>query len=461
MRLNKIIISLSAVALLSAATGCNIYKKFELPEDTAITKEYKEAIESPVDSTTFGNLRWEDVFTDPMLVDLITQALENNKDLQNAKLNVDIAQAQLQGAKLSYLPSLALSPNGALAKYGEGSWGKTYQIPAAVNWEVDIFAKILNTKRGAEANYRYADDYRQAVRSQIIAAVANCYYSLVALENQLALSRQTATLWSQNIQTMEDLKMAGRVTEAAVVQSRAQYYSILGSITDLETSLRQTNNSMSLLLNVMPQTWTVSPDVKLAIPEIYRESVPMRELASRPDVRAAEESLAAAYYTTAGARAAFYPSLNITANGGYTNLLGSMIVNPGDFFVQLAAQLTVPIFSRGTNIARLKVAKAQQAQAMNNFEYAIMSASAEVSNALTIYEKTKEKMNYLTEQVDNLSKSVEITEELLTLGGYNTTYLEVLTAQQSLLSAQMALITCELTKSQAVVNLYQSLGGGR
>lgn len=462
MRLNNIILCAAIAGIFAGMTSCNMYGKFKLPDDSAITSEYAEAVKSPTDSAAFGNLKWEEVFTDPMLVDLINRALANNKDLQNAKLNVDIAHAQLLGAKLSYLPSLALNPNGALAKYADGPWGKTYQLPAAANWEIDIFGKLLNTKRGAAANYRYAEDYRQAVRSQIIGAVANCYYALAALENQLSLSRQTAQLWSENVKTMQDLKMAGRVNEAAVVQSRAQYYSILGSITDLETSLTQTNNTMSLLLNVMPQKWNVSPDVKLAVPEIYREAVPMRELASRPDVRAAEEALAAAYYNTAGARSAFYPSLNITANGGFTNLLGSMIVNPGEFFVQLAGQLTMPIFSRGANISRLKAAKAQQQQAMNNFEYVIMSASAEVSNAMTVYDKSMEKMQYLEVQVENLEKSVEITEVLLSLGSdTGTTYLEVLNAQQSLLAAQMSLISSELTKAQAVVNLYQSLGGGR
>lgn len=461
MKPNRIILAVSAATLLWVSAGCNIYGKFQLPDDTTITKEYSEAMETSPDPQAFGNLGWEEVFTDPILADLIRQALENNKDLANAKLNVDIAQAQVLGARLSYLPSLSINPNGALAKYGDSDWSKTYQLPAAVSWEVDIFGKILNTKRGAEANRRYAEDYRQAVRSQIIAATANCYYSIVALENQLTLSRRTAQLWSENVKAMQDLKMAGRVTEAAVVQSRAQYYNILGSITDLETSLTQANNSLSLLLNVMPQKWAVGSDLTMTAPEIIREGVPMRELASRPDVRAAEEALAAAYYTTAGARAAFYPSLNITANGGFTNALGSMIINPGKFFIQLAGQLTAPIFMRGANISRLKAAKAQQEQAMNNFEYSVMSAAAEVSNAMTVYEKNNEKIQYLTEQVANLNKSVEITEELLSLGSENTTYLEVLTAQQSLLAAQMSLISSELTKWQAVVNLYQSLGGGR
>ena len=462
MKLHSNIIIAAATAVgLTALTGCNMYGKFKMPTDTPLTADYAEARNAEIDSAAFGNLRWQEVFTDPVLVDLIYQALDNNKDLANAKLNVDIAHAQLLGAKLSYLPSLAFTPNGAGAKYASNPFGWTYQLPLAASWEIDIFGKLLNTKRGAAAAYRRAEDYRQAVRSQIIAAVANCYYTIASLESQLTLNRRTAELWSESVQTMKDLKLAGRVNEAAVVQSTAQYYSILSSITDLEVSLHEMNNTMSLLMNVMPQTWIVSPDADLIAPEILREAIPMRELAARPDVRAAEEALAAAYYTTAGARSAFYPGLSITANGGFTNLLGSMIVNPGDWFIQLAGSLTAPLFSRGANISRLKAAKAQQQQALNNFEYALMNASAEVSSAMTVYEKSIEKTAYLDKQVENLSKSVEITEELLSLGGTSTTYLEVLTAQQSLLASQMSAIACRRTRAQSVVSLYQSLGGGR
>ncbi len=461
MKLNKIAVAAAFVSASVAFTACNMYGKFKMPEDSALGQEYAKAAKEEVDSTTFGNLKWQQVFTDPTLVDLIYQALDNNKDLKNAKLNVDIAHAQLLGAKLSYLPSLAFTPNGAGAKYASNPFSWTYQVPLAASWEIDIFGKILNTKRGAAANYHMSQDYHQAVRSQIIGAVANTYYTLAALESQLALSRNTAELWKQNVQTMKDFKEAGRVNEAAVVQSQAQYYSILASITDLETQLDAANNTMSLLMNVMPQKWMVSDNAALTAPEILRDAIPMKELAARPDVRAAEQSLAAAYYTTAGARAAFYPGLNITANGGFTNLLGGFIQNPGDWFLQLAGSLTAPLFSRGANIARLKAAKAQQQQALNNFEYTIMSASAEVSDAMTAYEKNHEKSGYLAQQVDNLKKSVDITEELLRLGTSGTTYLEVLTAQQSLLQSQLALITCDRARAAAVMNLYQSLGGGR
>ena len=460
-KFNRLTLAAGVLATATAFTGCNMYGKFKMPEDSALGQEYVQAKAAETDSAAFGNLQWQQVFTDPVLVDLIYQALDNNTDLANAKLNVDIAHANLLGAKLAYLPSLALTPNGAGAKYGQNSFSWTYQLPLAASWEIDIFGKLLNSRRGAQAAYEQSKAYNQAVRSQIIGAVANTYYGLAALNSQLALSRNTAELWRQSVQTMRDLKEAGRVNEAAVVQSSAQYQSILGSITDLEVQVRQLNNTMSLLMNVMPQDWVTTEGAVLNPPAIYRESVPMRELASRPDVRAAEQSLAAAYYSAAGARSAFYPSINISANGGFTNLVGGLIMNPGEWFIQLAGTLTAPLFARGQNIARLQAAKAQQEQAMNKFEYTLMSASAEVSNALTVYAKSIEKADYLARQVDDLTKSVEITEELLKLGTTNTTYLEVLTAQQSLLQSQMSAIACDLTRSQAVVNLYQSLGGGR
>ena len=259
---------------------------------------------------------------------------------------------------------------------------------------------------------------------------------------------------------MRNLKEAGRLREDAVVQSLAQYYSIEASITDIELSLHESNNTLSLLLNEMPQTWTISPDASINVPVMKRTAIPMAELAARPDVRASEMALASAYYSTASARAAFYPSLNITANGGFTNLLGGFVQNPGDWFIQLAGSLTAPIFSRGQNIARLEAAKAQQKQALNNFEYTLMSAAADVSDAMTVYEKSTQKQQWLALQVENLAKAVDITNELLLFDG-STTYLEVLTAQKNLLGAQTAQITTNLTTARSIINLYQNLGGGR
>ena len=440
-------------------SGCHIYKKYETPQTSALTRAYAEARKAPADSAAFGNLLWENVFTDPVLVDLINRALTNNKDLKNAKLNVDIAHAQMKGARLSYLPSVALAPNGAGSSYAGSDISWTYQLPAQVSWEIDIFGKTLNRKRNAEAAYRMSEAYARATRSQIISAVAYNYYAIAAVNSQLELSRSTARSWGESVEVMKNLKLAGRVTEAAVVQSAAQYYSIQASITDLEVQLDQLNNTMSLLLNEMPQNWNITSTLDFKTPEIVRSAIPMAELASRPDVEAAEEALAVAYYATNSARAAFYPGLSITANGGFTNLLGSFIKNPGDWFYQLAGSLTMPLFARGQNIAGLEAAKAQQKQAMNNFEYALLNASAEVSDALTVYQKSAEKELLLIEQVQNLEKSVEYTQDLLQ---YSTgTYLEVLTAQQSLLGAQTSFISSRLSQARAFINLYQALGGGR
>jgi NodT family efflux transporter outer membrane factor (OMF) lipoprotein len=458
IRISKIGVAAAAVMMLGS---CNIYKKYETPQTSALTRAYAEARQEPVDSTAFGNLLWEDVFTDPILADLINQALENNMNLRNAKLNVDIAHAQLQGAKLAYLPSLALAPNGAGSSYDGSALSWTYTLPLQASWEVDIFGKLLNSKRGAQAAVYQSEAYAQAVRSQIISAVANTYYTLAATKSQLELSRSTAGLWSETVQTMKDLKLSGGITEAAVVQSAAAYYSILSSITDLEVAVEKLNNTMSLLLNVMPQEWNVPSTVDMQLPNILREGVPMRELASRPDVAAAEQSLATAYYATNSARAAFYPGLTISATGGFTNILGSFIQNPGVWFYNLAGSLTMPLFSRGQNIARLKAAKAQQEQALNNFEYTLLSAATEVKDALTVYDKSVEKSGYLVDQVDQLSKSVDYTKELLLYSTGSVNYLEVLTAQQNLLSAQISQISCQLSQAQAIINLYQSLGGGR
>lgn len=462
MNLKKIIILPAAAIVMAAGLGsCNIYGKFKMPADTPLTEEYVRACDAQADSSAFGNLKWQQVFTDPVLVDLIYQALSNNTDLRNAKLNVDMAHASLKGARLSYLPAVTLSPNGAGASYAGNDMNWTYQIPLSVSWEVDIFGKLLNNKRMQQASYQQTQAYQQAVRSQIIAAVANTYYALATTRRQLQLQESTSEKWAETVQTMKDLKEAAKCTEAAIAQSQAQYSSILGQITDTRAQLRQLNNTMSLLLNVAPQEWVTSEPATLTVPEIMRESIPMKELAARPDVRAAEYSLEAAYYTTASARAAFYPSVNITANGGFTNLLGSMIANPGDWFIQLAGQLTAPLFARGQNIARLEAAKAAQQKALNSFEYALLSASAEVSNAMTVYEQATAKSTYLADQVKSLERAVEINETLLKVGGYNTTYLEVITAQQNLLGAQMSALACDLTQARALVNLYQSLGGGR
>ncbi len=453
------------VAMSATVTGCHIYKKYEMPQSSAIGADYVDAKNQPVDSTALGNLPWQQVFTDPVLTDLINRALENNTDLRNARLNIEVAHANMLGARLSYLPSVALAPNGSGSTTSlpgsKMTW--TYQIPLSVSWEIDVFGKILNSKRSAEESYRMSQDYEQAVKSQIIGGVANCYYAISAMEKQLELQKSTAANWLKTIDMMKSVWEAGNTTAAAVVQSQAQYESILASIAELETTLHELNNSMSLLLNVMPQTWSIPSGMSVELPAEFTTGVPMVALANRPDVRAQERQLAIAYYATNSARAAFYPSLSISPVGGFTNSLGGAIFNPGEWFLNLAGQLTAPLFARGQNIARLKAAKAQQQQSLNTFEYTVMKATGEVGSALVTYTNALTKEKHLASQVDYMSQAVDITETLFlnSATNYNTTYLEVITAQQNLLGCQMNFLNCQLARSQAVINLYQSLGGGR
>lgn len=447
--------------LTVAMSSCHIYKKYEFPADESrFTSQYQKAIETTPDSTSLEYLGWEKVFTDPILQKYIRTALENNRDLDDAKRNVEMAQAQLKGAKLSYFPSLSLNPNGGSASYGGSHMNWSYSIPLAANWEIDVFGKILNRKRNAKVTVEQMQDYEQAVRSQIICGVANTYYALVLLNQQLELSKRTSEIWKDQVESMKLMKEAAYVNEAAVVQSQANYCSIMASITDIEQGIIETSNSLSLLLHTGPQKWDVTSDLTFNLPVNVSNGIPLSYLATRPDVRAAERGVASAYYATNSARAAFYPSLNISAQGGFTNSIGSMIVNPGKWFIQLAGQLTAPLFSRGQNIANLEVAKAKQKQAMNAFEKAVVNASVDVSNALAKIANNQEKQLFIDKQIENLEKSVEYTSELLTLD-QKTTYLEVLTARSSLLNAQLSSLACWHTQVSSLINLYQAVGGGR
>lgn len=456
--ISKILIC-GAVALPLAS--CNIYHKYELPaSESEIVADYAAALQATPDSASLPYLGWREIFTDPQLQDLISLALANNTNLENARLNIDIARAQLKGAKLAYFPSLAINPNGGSASYGGSHMNWSYTIPAALNWEVDAFGQLLNRKRGAKVSLEQSEAYRQAVQSQIVCGVASAYYSLVWLNQQLDLTRRTSEIWKDQVESMQLMKEAARTNEAAVVQSRANYYSIMANIPQLEQSITQVQNTLSLLLNSYPRTWEVTSQLDFDIPQAVVDGIPLSYLACRPDVSSNERALAAAYYSTNSARAAFYPNLNISAQGGFTNAVGGMITNPGKWFIQLAGSLAAPIFSRGQNIANLEAAKARQQQALNTFEYSVLNAAAEVSDALVAYHKTAEQRHYIMLQIDQLEKSVEYTQDLFALD-QSTTYLEVLNARSSLLNAQLASLACWHDKAAALIQLYQAVGGGR
>ncbi|MEG1563983.1 MAG: efflux transporter outer membrane subunit [Bacteroides sp.] len=457
----QIITLLCATALLSS---CHIYKSYDRPEDIQTNHLYRDTVPGgdtlAQDTTNFGNLPWREVFTDPQLQTLIAQGLTDNTDLQTAILKVKESQAALLSARLAYAPSLALSPQGVLSSFDKSAATKTYSLPATASWEIDLFGKLLNAKRGAQTLLLQTKAYRQAVQTQIIAAIANTYYTLLMLDRQLDISEQTAGIMKRNVETMRAMKEAAMTNGAAVSQSEAAYAQVLTTLPAIRQSIRETENSLCLLLKQTPQRVKRSTLEEQQLPTEFSVGIPLQLLSNRPDVKAAEMALASTYYNTNTARAAFYPQITINGSAGWTNSAGGMIVNPGKLLASAIGSLTQPLFYRGANIARLKIAQAQEKEAKLAFEQALLNAGSEVSNALSLYQTSTEKAIARKLQVESSQQSSEKTKDLFQLG-QSTTYLEVLSAEQSLLSARLSQVADTFEEMQAVVTLYRALGGGR
>lgn len=451
--MKKLIIILVAAAM----AGCGIYKPYTRPEEVNTDGLYGD-IET-ADTMTLGNIRWQEMFTDPYLQGLIETALENNTDLQSAYWRVMEAEATLKSARLAYLPSFNFAPNGGVSSFDNAKATWTYSVPVNASWEIDIFGRMTNNKRRAKALYAQSEEYRQAVQTQLIASVANLYYTLLMLDAQYNISLETAEKWEESVNTMRAMMDAGMTNAAGVAQTEASYYSIEASLYDLRYQIRETENTLAALLGEAPHSFERGRLENQVLPEELIVGVPLQMLSNRPDVKSAEYSLVQAYYTTAAARSALYPSLSLSGLVGWTNNGGAIIENPGKLLLQAAASLTQPIFNAGQNRAQLKIAKAQQQEALLSFQQTLLNAGGEVNNALAKAQAARAKADYQAMQVASLETAVESTQLLMRHG--STTYLEVLTAQQSLLSAQLTQVSNRFDEIQAIVNLYQALGGGR
>ena len=452
--MKKIIVLTTATALLSS---CGIYTKYQ-PAETTPDNLYGEEV-AVDDTTNFGNVNWRELFTDPQLQALIEQGLQNNTDLRSAQLQIEEAEAALMSAKLAFLPSFALSPQGTISSFDGGKATKTYTLPVTASWELDIFGRLRNAKQQAKALYAQSKDYQQAVRTQLIAGIANVYYTLLMLDEQLAISQQTEEAWKETVASTRALMDAGLANEAATSQMEAAYYSVQTSILDLKEQINQVENSLALLLAETPRRYERGKLADQRLPEDVAVGVPMQMLSNRPDVRAAERSLEQAFYATNQARAAFYPSIVLSGSAGWTNSAGSMIVNPGKFLASAVGSLTQPSFNKGQIMAQYRIAKAQQEEASLSFQQALLNAGSEVNDALVACQTSKAKTLLFEKQIQSLEKALESTSLLMEHG--TTTYLEVLTARQSLLSAQLSQTANRFTEIQSVINLYQALGGGR
>lgn len=454
-------ILLSAAAL--AVSSCGIYTKYERPElkDKGIVRDVKSATDTlaVTDTTSFGNLPWRSVFTDPQLQTLIDTALVNNTDLLNAALNVKMVEAQLTAAKLAFVPSFTFSPQGTISSWDGNKATKTYSLPIQASWSVDLFGNLLNQKRSAQMALLATKDYQLVVKTNIISSVANMYYTLMMLDKQLEIVDNMASLTKDTWNMMKLQKDLGRAKETSVQSAEANYYSVLAQSAELKRQIRETENSLSLILSQPAQTIKRGSFDNQSLPTTFSTGIALQMLNNRPDVHYAEMSLAQCFYDVNTARSRFYPNITISGQGAFTNNSGMGIVNPGKWLLNAVGSLVQPIFHNGQLVAGLKVAKAKQEQAYNTWQQAVLKAGSEVSNALVLYNSSDEKSKLEEKQVESLTKNVQYTKDLFNMG--SSTYLEVITAQQSLLNAQLSKVQDDFYKMQAVVNLYQALGGGR
>lgn len=444
------------MALLSS---CHIYRNYQRPENLPTDSLFRDMDNPSVsDSLSLGDLPWQEVFQDTLLQHYIRYGLEHNTDMQTALLRVDQAKAQLTAAKLAFLPSLTLSPQGTLTSTAGSKTVKTYELPVQASWEIDLFGNLRNAKKGTQATLLQQQAYQQAVRSELIAGIANTYYSLLMLDEQVAISQSTLEVWKEQVRTMEARMKVGEETENAVTQARASLYELEATHNDLLRQQRETENSLCTLLGMTSRSLERGTLDKQIFPETLPTGIPVRLLSRRPDIVQAEMTLANAYYTTNQARSAFYPNLNLSGSAGWTNALGQAVTNPGDWILSAVASLTQPLFNRGKLISNLRVSKDEEQIALLNYRQALLDAGQEVNDALYATESAGRSLESHRKQCRELERTVQTSEALYRTG--NATYLELLTARQSLLNARLNVVTDSFTQCQAVINLYQALGGG-
>lgn len=452
--MKKIILTIATTALLSS---CGIYTNYERPTDIKTDGLYGASVQESADSAGLAALPWRSLFTDPTLQSLIEKGLQNNSDMRTAALAIEEADASLRAAKLSFFPSLAFAPQGGFSAVDWAKASKTYTIPVSASWQVDIFGNLRNAKKRAQVQLESSKTYRQAVQTQLVATIANYYYTLAMLDEQLRVSQETAETWKMNVETYKALMNVGDANAAAVAQAEGNYYNVCSQIVDLKQQITETENAFTTLLGEPVATIKRQSLNDWQAPQTITAGIPSYALANRPDVKSAELALASAFYNTNSARAAFYPALNLTGTLGWSNDLG-VIVNPGKWIWQAMASLTQPIFQNGKLKANLRIAKAQQEEAKIAFQQTLLDAGAEVNTAMAKIQNNTEKEVLNDKQIASMEQAVKSTQ--LLMQNSTTNYLEVLTAQQGLLTAQLSKISTQFAKIQGTIELYQALGGG-
>ncbi|MBQ2209467.1 MAG: TolC family protein [Prevotella sp.] len=471
MKIKNIII-VAAVGM--TLTGCGIYNKYEQKTPTpADAFGSSQDVKQASGEQSMAQMSWREFFTDPLLQQLIEQVLANNTDLNSARIAVEKSQASLTAAKLAYLPALSLAPQGTLSSWDKGAFSKTYDLPLQLSWDVDVFGSITNKKRAAKAVLLQAQMQQEAVRANLISTTAQQYFMLQVLDRQLEILLQTDSLWNKSLETEQALWENGKAYSTAVNQMEASYLSVKTQIVDVRRNIRSIENAICQLLAATPQhiqrqKWGSSvlhhaeaqgDDAQKMFDTKYLHiGVPAMMLENRPDIRMANHAMEEAFYNTAAARSAFYPSITLSGSAGWTNNAGSAIVDPGKLLVSFIGQLTQPIFARGKLIANKKIAKLTEEDLQKKYVQTVINAGNQVNEAMADCMAAREKHGYYQRQVQVLREAYTGTHELMDNG--KASYLEVLKAQESLLDAQLSQAMNMYDAAEAVIALYIALGGG-
>lgn len=463
MAMKKIMIFAAATLLMGS---CGVYNKYERPDvnTTGLVRDaFNDADTLAVqDTASFGNLPWREVFTDPQLQSLIQQGLEKNANLLNAALNVQMYEAMLKAAKLAFLPAVNIGSTQPMGQISTTHTDpsvttKSYSLPVTASWTVDLFGNVLSQKRSTQMKLLAMKDNQMAVRASLISGIANSYYTLLMLDEQLRIVTEMSQMSKETWEMMQKQFELGRIRSTSVQSAQAAYLNNQTQINEFKRQIRATENALSLLIGDAGHQISRSTLGAQSLPAEFKTGVGVALLANRPDVHQAEMNLASCFHDVQTARSKFYPSITIGASATFTNgNAGTM--NPGKWVTSLFGSLTQPIFNRGALTANLKVSQLQYEQAFNNWQNAILKAGNEVSNALVNYNSYDANGKIETERIEVLTKNVEDTKALYQSSG--SSYLEVLTAQQQLLSAQLSKATDDFNKMQSVVSLYTALGGG-
>lgn len=430
-------------------TGCGVYQKYEREELWFVDSLYRR-MEIPADTLSTASISWDRMFTDPFLQEWITLGISYNGDLKVAQTKVREAEAALLSARWALLPGAGFTASG-------GSQG-SFSAKADVSWDADIFGGLRNSKRKAQAAVEQSKAYEQAVQTKLISTIANSYYTLIMLDEQLAISHRTLKTWEENIRTLEALKRAGKTNEAAILQAKASKLNVEASVLTLEKERLSMENSFCALIGIVPMSIRRSALSDLEFPEELSAGVPVELMSRRPDVRQAELALEQAFYNTNSARAAFYPKLVLGGALGWTTGNGDIVLDPGAVIANLIGSLTQPIFGKGANKARLQTAQAQLEAAGYNFRQSLLDAGVEVNNAIAMWQTAKKRVELDQKQIMNLQAAVWNTQLLMKYG--NANYLEVLSAQKNLLNAELSEVSDRFDEIRSIVNLYYALGGG-